>query len=258
MKGVLRYLNPKKLNNLGRTALGILFPPVCPLCEKVLLPADHGKCCGACSKKIRPAEGAMCYKCGKLLQSAEKELCDNCRKRNFHFKRNFTVYPYEAEIRQLITGLKYEGKKYIGEFFARETIKTYGEKLESLGFDAVIPIPIHKSRMKKRGYNQAEVYAGVLAEELNIPMYPYILYRSRHTKAQKNLDTAERMSNLMDAFAVDRSELERAERKGKLKRVLLADDICTTGSTLECASLRLLESGIEEVYCICISGTREI
>ena len=251
----------KKLKAFGLTSMGFLFPPVCPLCGRALLPAEHGRCCGNCEGELKTVSPPVCFRCGRPVLNADAELCGNCRNRNFHFKKNYVVYPYEGEVRRLIADFKYREKKYIGEFFARETIKKFGEVLREKQFDAVIPIPIHKKRMKKRGYNQAEVYAGFIADEIGSPLNPYILVRSKETKAQKNLDTAGRMANLYDAFTADRAEIERAGKKRKdmkLKRVLLADDIFTTGSTLECASLKLLESGIEEVYCLCISGTREV
>ncbi len=117
--------------------------------------------------------------------------------------------------------------------------------LRSWQAEALIPVPIHKSRMRKRGFNQAALVAERMGERLGIPVEKDILVRVKKTKAQKNLSDAERRENLKNAFQVSGNEL-------KLKRVVLVDDIYTTGSTLDAGASVLREAGAEKVYFLSI------
>ncbi len=206
----------------------------------------------------------VCLKCGRAIEDADREYCEKCAGLSFSFRRCYIVFPYEGELRMLLMKFKYLSRKDLGIFFAREAVKRYGDELGRLSFDAVIPVPIHESRFRERGYNQAETVSAYIAQALGISCFPEILVRTRHTIAQKKLDTVGRLANLRTAFAIDWRGLNLAKKemarhgKSEIKRALLVDDIFTTGSTLECASEKLIKAGIEEVYALCISGTREI
>lgn len=250
-----RYHAPR---SLMRGIVSLLYPPVCPLCDKTLPPGESGRLCGRCCGKLKPIASPACLKCGRQLEHSEEECCPQCRNRNYSFKRGFSVFGYEGEARELILKLKYNGRKDIAEYFANITIEKYGTSLEAIGADAVVPVPIHKKRLKQRGYNQAQAIAEILGEKLNIPCAEELLVRTKQTEAQKKLTVQERFLNLNDAFSVDKNALKEYQKRMTLKKVILVDDIYTTGSTMECCSRTLLESGVKEIWFICMTSVPAI
>ena len=120
-----------------------------------------------------------------------------------------------------------------------------------MAVEAIVPVPIHSSRRRARGFNQAEVLAEILGDKLKIPVEPQMLTREKKTRPQKELSAAERLKNLSGAFAA-------GKECGRIKRVLLVDDIYTTGSTIEACARVLQSAGVETVYfaVICMTGGR--
>lgn len=230
----------------------ILFPPVCPLCERVLSMSQEGEACDDCGAKLDYYRGASCMKCGRSLKDDTAEYCEGCLKRSFHFDRAVSAYVYEKEARELILKFKYHTRKDLGLFFAHMTLKKHERLLREFEAGAIVPIPIHRSRYKKRGYNQAEVYGRHLADELKVPCLN-LLSRTKETGAQKKLDTGGRLANIMNAFSIDK-EKTAALVRGGLKKVIITDDILTTGATVECASVLLKDCGIEEILVVTISS----
>lgn len=238
--------------------LALAYPPVCPLCEGALPISMEGAVCGNCKGKLPPPLILTCYKCGRPLEEEEYEYCSICKKTNFHFKKGFIVFPYEEEIKKAILHFKYYGRKDLALFFANQTWLRYEADIRRIKADAIIPIPVHKSKLRQRGYNQAEVYAGELSKLSGIPVVGDLLIRTKHTKAQKNLSALGRLTNLLDAFDIDLDMLCWYKKRMALNRVILVDDIFTTGSTIECSTIKLMAVGIEEVYSICISSPKPL
>lgn len=239
-------------------AVGLLYPPVCPVCDSTLPSGRRGRLCDRCEGKLKPIAQPACLKCGKQLESRIQEYCGQCSKINFHFKRGFTLFNYDGEARDLILKLKYNGRKDVAEYFANCVVDIYGNSLKATGADAIIPVPIHKKRLKKRGYNQAQSVAEIIAEKLNIICIEDLLVRTRQTEAQKGLTGMERLVNLYDAFSVDSLVLHKHKTRMTLEKVILVDDIFTTGSTIECCSLVLQKYGIKEVYFISVAATHSV
>jgi len=140
---------------------------------------------------------------------------------------------------------KYSNRRRYAEFFADEAIRRWGRYLMNADFDAIIPIPMNEKKIKKRGYNQAEVFASELSKRLGIPLCT-ALSRSKSTVAMKRLDPAERRLNLINAF-------KYMETGVKLEKVLVVDDIYTTGATLDSASDTLMDNGVKRIFAFCIS-----
>lgn len=111
--------------------------------------------------------------------------------------------------------------------------------------DAIIPVPIHRSRYRRRGYNQAELVAAELSRLTGIPMYERLVTRSRKTAPQKELTIQERQNNLKKAFNITSNDV-------KLKKTILVDDIYTTGSTLDAVAMELKRHGVKSVYFIAL------
>lgn len=153
---------------------------------------------------------------------------------------------YDSLMRESIGRFKYKNRREYADFYVQELLDTCGAAVCAWNVDLLIPIPLHKSRRRKRGFNQAELIAKKLGKELKIPVSTDSLLRIRKTSPQKELNDQERKSNLKNAFQVVNNDV-------KLKKVLLIDDIYTTGSTIDAAASVLLEHGAEKVYFLSIS-----
>lgn len=232
--------------------LGLLFPPVCPICDGTLPLFLDGECCEKCADTLVPIHQAKCYKCGKPLGSTDVEYCELCLTSDFSFTRGIGLYHYDDLSRQLMLNLKYHGRGDLAKFFANQIYRNYKDELESFDIDVVIPVPIHKNRYIQRGYNQAEKLAKCLAELMGKPCETEVLVRIKDTTAQKQLGKNSRLLNLFDAFSIDLDACKRVQTKGLLRNVLLVDDIFTSGSTIQCCTTHLLEAGFSKVYFVTV------
>lgn len=225
--------------------LSFLFPRQCPICEDVVIPKGR-HCCPECEAKLPFITGSTCFKCGRILEEDEAEYCKRCQTGTHHYSRGFVPFTYSGELRRAMEKLKFDYRKEYADFFADEIIARFGRELSQLELEALVPVPVHSSRLRERGYNQAEEMAKGLSRMLNVPVDTGLIGRVRKTLPQKELDEKERLSNLQNAFG----PLLEAEEV-KYRRVAIVDDIYTTGSTIEACTLILRELGISEVYFIC-------
>ncbi len=223
----------------------MVYPNTCPLCEEIIA-KDELVCCD-CAPLIPYVNNPVCMKCGSEIEDETDEYCEDCKKSNRSFKQGFPAMNYVGAVKDSITAFKYHSMKNYAQFYANEIMKCHGDKIRELDIDVIIPVPIHKKKLKIRGYNQAELLADKLSDMLETPMDVDLLVRSSNTEPQKELDNIEREVNLKKAFNL-------TEDIVKYKKVMLVDDIYTTGATIEACSALLLENGAEEVYytSICI------
>ncbi len=234
----------KGLRRIDEKILDLLYPPRCPICDKVTLPED--RICPECRKKIHIVSEPVCMRCGKPLSNQRKEYCFDCESRSYNFTQGKALWVYGKLEKASIYRFKYQNKREYAKIYASELTQRYGTWIRNRKIQAIIPIPLHKSRKKKRGYNQAEILAKEMGKVLGIPVYANLLVRVRDTKPQKTLDEAERKNNLKRAFKM-------SENIVQLKYILLVDDIYTTGSTLDAAAAVLKAAGALQVYTCCIS-----
>lgn len=221
-----------------------IFPKRCPLCEEAITPEEL--ICKLCIPKIKFVQEPKCKKCGKKLVNDRQEYCHNCSKNNHFFETGISTFEYTEEIRKAIYRFKYHNKRDYGKFFANAIYINNGQEIKGWKADVIMPIPIHYKRRVKRGYNQAEILAGRLGEYINIPINSKCLVRQSNTKPQKDLSVSERKQNLENAFKI-------VDNVVKYRKVILIDDIYTTGSTIdECAKV-LLSAGVDKVYYISLS-----
>ena len=222
----------------------MLFPPRCAVCDCVI-GADECHICRECAGKLSFVTEPRCMKCGKEIEDEDEEYCMDCMKRERSFVKGFPLFNYKPPVSEAVSRIKYGGREeYVG-FYADELYKCFGDTFLSLGLSGIIPVPIHEKRMKKRGYNQAELLARELSKRTGIPVIKDIVVRVIDTKPQKELNDVERMQNLQDAFQVTRKV------HGCF---LIADDIYTTGSTIETITKKLHAAGAGDIYytSICI------
>ena len=185
-------------------------------------------------------------KCGRPLQDASEEYCRDCEGSSKRFIRNRSVLVYDDITRKAIYRMKYAGRKEYAKTFAGLCSAALSTWMDYISPDLIIPVPLHISRLKKRGFNQSELIADELSEKLSVPCRSDLVTRVRKTTPQKDLSASERQKNLKKAFKIRRNDV-------KLGTVLLVDDIYTTGSTLDELAGTLLEAGASQVYCITVS-----
>ena len=152
-------------------------------------------------------------------------------------------------MKQSIHRFKYDNKREYADFYIEEILKHYGTWIESLQVDAIIPVPLHRSKQRSRGFNQAELLAKGIGKALQIPVEAKVVERYRKTKVQNVLNDTERKNNVKKAFKI-------AGNVVKLKKVLLVDDIYTTGSTIDAIAEVLKTAGVEQVYFCCLCAGR--
>ncbi len=214
------------------------------MCDGIV--GKYGKfICDSCVKRLHPVEEPLCKKCGKPLDREEAEYCEDCGKGKHLFARGRAAFVYDALMRESISRFKYRNRREYGDFYVKEILERCGDALRAWEADALIPIPLHRGRRRKRGFNQAELLARGLSRELGIPVNTRLLVRVKKTRPQKELSRQERSSNLKNAF-------QAAQNDVRLKKVILVDDIYTTGSTIDAAAKVLLQQGVEKVYFLSI------
>lgn len=224
---------------------GVLFPRRCPVCDRVLKYGGE-KICRKCVEKLIYIQEPRCKKCGKQILKFEEEYCYDCKKHKHLYKRGIVPFVHTGTIKKSIYGIKYKNKREYVDFYTDEIVRLYKEEIKTWKCDGIIPVPLYRKKQIKRGYNQAEIIAKGLSEKLGIPMYTDILKRVVNTKPQKELNDIQRKKNLENAFIISRNIV-------RLQKVILVDDIYTTGSTIDSCARVLMESGILEVYYVSLS-----
>ena len=201
-----------------------------------------------------------CILCGKILKNGETDLCRLCRetapvysqgKLNVQFLDSFTaVWYYEESVRRSLLRFKFRGARHYAKSFGR-LLAMAVMQAHPEGIDLITWVPVSFLRKLRRGYDQVELIANVVSEELGIPCEK-TLKKVRHNRPQSGLDShPERRANVLGAYRCTNPELT------KNKRILLLDDILTTGATAgECARV-LLTAGGSEVHCAVVAATRK-
>lgn len=218
--------------------LQLLYPLRCPVCDRIVKPAGE-RICLECLGRLKILTPPWCMKCGKKL-AEEGEYCRDCRRKEHAFRRGRALYEYESAARSIYR-FKYSGRREYGAYFGEQMADYLGPFIRSVSPDALIPIPLHKKRLAARGYNQAELLARAVGERLEIPVCADFLVREKNTIPLKYENPQERQNNLKKAFNIARNDV-------KLKKVIVVDDIYTTGSTMDEVTGVLKAAGVEEVY----------
>ena len=196
-----------------------------------------------------------CLRCGKQLISERNEFCFDCsHKKNklnkeISFKQGKAIFVYKGRMKEIIYRYKYANRRDYTDFFVREAMK-YRDWIESKHIECIVPVPMHRSKQRKRGYNQAESFARGLSRELGIPVRTDLVKRVKKTEALKTQNEIQRRESLQGAFLVP--------EKAGIHNILLVDDIYTTGSTADEISKVLKCAGAKEIYLlnICIGRDR--
>lgn len=242
------------IKSIWNFIVNLLYPRRCPVCGDIVYP-QRNLIHPSCISKLSPIKSPTCKKCGKELFSEQAEYCYDCSRHRHTFEQGMALLNYNEAARDSMAAIKYKNRREYLDFYASAMDCRYRKTVLRLQADALIPVPIHPSRRRTRGYNQAEELASRLSGRWNIPVDTGLLIRRKKTAPQRELNPAERMKNLREAFAID---TEYAKTTGIPETVILLDDIYTTGSTAEACTRVLRQAGVKRVYVmvICIGAGR--
>lgn len=232
-----------KLLKLWEIVMDLIFPRRCAVCDRTITGKDG--VCRWCEPKLRFIQEPTCMKCGKHVRDDSDMYCYDCKRTVKDYERGFAVFEYEF-IKESLFKFKYSGRAEYSRFYALMTEKRLGETLKNLGIEAFVPVPIHRRRYMKRGYNQAFEYARDLSKITGIRVEKDWIARNINTVPLKKLSNRERQKNLEKAFIVKRNDV-------KLTKVCIVDDIYTTGATINRIASLLKGQGVKEVYFVTIA-----
>lgn len=227
------------LHTLWKGLLDLIYPrPLgCVYCGKEKSLLDH-ELCAACLAAIEFVRGPVCAKCGKPLD-AGAGLCTDCSREVRSFTRVLPVALYRGWLKDAIHAYKFDRQTELAKPFAR---LMSGRFLQG-GFRAegIVPVPMHRARLKQRRFNHAELLACRFGEFVNLPVWPEVLAKKAEKPLQHKLGREARARNAQAAFVVQAPELI----KGKI--IILLDDIYTTGFTAQACTAALLQGGAKAV-----------
>ena len=230
----------------------LLYPPECPVCQQILTAPDDRKrhIHRQCYRKLRRITEPMCRKCGKPVLSVQQEYCFDCMRRPRAYESGHGLWRYDDVSAASVFAYKYDGKRSYADFYGEALGFFYKDWITSLHVQQMIPVPLSKKKERQRGFNQAALLAEKLSEQVQLPVNTKGLVRIHSTAPQKALGKHDREANLLHAFAANPKYL-----KG-IRRVLLIDDIYTTGSTIQHCTRALQQAGVEKVWflTLCIGG----
>ncbi len=221
-----------------------LYPTRCPICDDPAWPTDRG-ICFSCMKKLKANAGFFCEKCGKKLTPGDG-LCNDCKTKGHVFERCRSAFEYDG-ISESLYRFKYLGRREYAKVYAGLSVEVLRDYLTIIKPDVITPVPLSREKENKRGYNQALDLCVALSAETGIPVLPDTVRRVKNTAPMKLLSPSERQKNLKNAF-------KSGENVVKSKRVLLVDDIYTTGATMDACAEILYGEGADSVYCLTISS----
>lgn len=190
-------------------------------------------------------------KCGQPVAEEDEEYCETCRTTERGFERGVAVFVYDELMRRILADFKFRGHREFVHFLADELELRYRTLYEGIGLQALVPVPVHTSKKRFRGYNQSELLCRELSKRIDLPVYE-ALVRTKKTTPQKELDPSERRQNLMDAMEF-REPAEFREADYRPENVLLIDDIYTTGATASACAEVLKAAGVKRVYLLNIA-----
>lgn len=238
-----------------KSVINLLYPRRCAICGEIVFP-EASLIHPACISKISPIKSPSCKKCGKEVIGEYMEYCYDCSRHPRTFDGGMALLQYNEAAKHSMAAVKYKNRREYLDFYAAAIDSRFRKKALRLGAHVLAPVPIHSSRRRMRGYNQAEELAVRLSERWGIPVDRDLLVRRKKTAPQRELNQAERLKNLQEAFTVNPKRFSGSV--GIPESVILIDDIYTTGSTIEACTRALRKAGVKRVYfvVICIGADR--
>jgi ComF family protein len=231
------------LVELARSFRHLVYPAVCARCDELASDPD-AEFCAACARGLTDDTHFTCPRCTSAVgEHADLSAgCPQCWDARYHFDSAFRLGPYDGVLRDTVLAMKSRSGEVLAACVGRLWARHHASRFRSLGVQVVIPVPLHWSRRWARGHNQCEGLSAAIARELKVPHRPGWLRRVRRTPYQTGLVASARPDNVRGAF--------RARRLARLAgfKVLLIDDVLTTGSTASEAARALKDAGAQSVH----------
>ncbi|MDR3072933.1 MAG: ComF family protein [Clostridiales Family XIII bacterium] len=234
-------------------ALEMLFPAhiYCIACGNLIDRSDTYGLCEKCLASISWLTGESCRSCERNLSKAERDVqkpCAACMGEDYAFERAYFCCAYRDSVADMIRLMKYQDASYVGKMLGEMMAERFLEEADAHTgvlpeYDLLVPVPMHKIKKRKRGYNQAAVMAHEISGKLAVPLCEEGLVRQRETDVMSGLFREERLMNLEGAFSVPARSISQIQGKD----ILLIDDVFTTGSTAEACARALLDGGAQKV-----------
>ncbi|MBC7236147.1 MAG: ComF family protein [Chloroflexi bacterium] len=220
--------------------LDLVFPPYCVACRRV-----GAWLCADCLAEVAPLDPSRCPTCGRA--TPWPGICPSCRQTSSYLVGLYALSAHRYPLREAVHALKYQGVRVLAPLLGR-LLAEYWQR-QGAHVDLALPVPLHPRRERWRGYNQSCLLAACFASNAGLPLGKGLLERTRETRAQVGLSAKERWANMEGAFAV------RAASQAAIvgQRVLLIDDVYTTGATLEACAQALLHAGAETVRALTLT-----
>ena len=234
------------LTGVSDAFVSVFFPAGCRICDRLLTGASRVPICGECLASFAPAPGLACETCGQPLPSwaskpEQPRLCPACVNKTYAFDRARSLAVYQGALVDAILLLKFEQIAPLGTWFAERLAKVVQGEGNAMAADVVVPVPLHRQRERERGYNQAALLSRPLAKRLRLPHKTVLLMRTRARPDKHILTLEERWESVRGAFAT------RPGSQVDNLRVLLVDDVLTTGATLDACARALRDAGAKSV-----------
>jgi ComF family protein len=227
---------PGSVRFLAKSLADFVYPPVCYGCDTEV---EEGLVCEGCRLALFTHELAVCPECGRPC-TRNAESCGQCEE-DFCLSRVRALGLYVPPFDKLVQAFKYSGKTKVGELLGRALAALVQQDEVLAAADAVCPVPLHSSRLRERGFNQSLLLAAAISMSTRIPLVEFLV-RPKNTRPQALKTNPEaRRKNLVDAFRL------RSDADVEGRRVLLVDDVMTTGATLDQAAQALLKGGAASV-----------
>ena len=240
------------MNKFFSTFLDVLFPPLCHICREFIPDAGPLHICPACRERMATVAHPLCPVCGiPFLGAGDDHVCGACQQSQPDFEAARAALIYEGECRELIHAYKYRYKTHLRHPLALLTAAPLRDFVAACAPELIVPVPLHIRRLRDRGFNQAVLLGEIWAREWGIPLERGAMRRIRWTEPQISLTAVQRRDNVKGAFDVGDPRVVQG------RRVLLVDDVYTTGSTVkECAHV-LKAAGAREVAVVTVARAVE-
>lgn len=223
--------------------LAFLYPPVCQFCGKERAKPADGLVCSQCWSQVRFIKPPFCERCGLPFAGdlTTPFECANCREMELHFSAARSAVVASGVVLDAIHRYKYQRALWFEPFLAELLLREAGPALREQKWDWLVPVPLHPTKKREREFNQAERLAGCLSDATNIPMNKNWLRRVLPTSTQTRLTREQRATNMRGAFAMANGDRLHGER------IVLLDDVFTTGATTSACARVLRAAGAGEV-----------
>lgn len=221
------------------------MPPRCIDCGE--LSSEYDSLCSSCWKKYKFIEEPSCKICGTPFEIEIDSICLGCLKDKPKYDISKSLFKFDENSKKLIHNFKYYDKTHLSKFFSKIIYYKYRDIINTA--DLVIPVPMHKLKRILRLYNQAHILAKDISILANIPLDPKSLKKVKYTKSQTFLTKSERSKNLVNTIIVENNELIKG------KKILLVDDVITTGETINNCAKVLKKNGASKVIILSIAKT---